>query len=1698
MNFLLLLADFCSRAQARLHLRSRWPLLLLLVSLSPSNSTMLRAQDTPGDNPTGPSGDYNGEVTTAGSYDPFTRNAKRAVTDLVVPASNGAYPLAFSRIYNSAMYLVGNEPRVLGDGGNWRHSYMWTLATAALSRTAVTAYNVAYPDGGVITFKAGRSNAPANEYSTYWRGPSGTQDRLEVTGNGVCLHKSDGGLIYFSGNMRPTMIVDPYGAVTSLSYNGSFLTQVTEPGGRWLQFGYSTYTETVYDDGDGHTLNYSWTLMTSVNASTGQSVTYTYGNVGGRTQQYQGMNGYNYVVPYKVLTNVTYNSEPKVSGSGNVQANYTYEYNGGGIPVIKNAYDPHYSGAMVGIRYQYTSTGSGLIQEEQNMGSGAKVSNFSLSSNGGVTNGVEIRGDKASNGGADITRAFHYGETTINGSPSNAKASQLTSCTDYEGNLSYLRYYEAGNANGEGNLFSTTDALGHSTSYGHERFTGKVYAMQLPDGRVRHWNWLAKDLSTAQQPYYLYQYTDERGRNTTYHRFPNTGLVSQIDYPDGSNEQFQYTPRSGPNGTYYKIGYQQTKLGAKIYYGYGSNPNNPNNVTADLLTSVTRYYDDGTGTWHSETTSFAYDAYDRLYLTTDPRGVATRTIYNARHQLVQTMHMADNTTTSCYYDDLGNCTDTVDELNHIVHTTYDEYRRPLQVATPINDGTNGNRYQTFAYDPRDYGSNSLSAATSHTRAQWSVSWQTDGKGVERIFSPNGWLKRTYAGIAASGNWMTGTVGVGGGPGFVYDYTNYSSVGQVLSYYDTQGQLSKSAYDDLCGRKTSATDPNGHVSSWTYYTANDNASYQGWLKSVTAPGSDINAGGGTGNVTKTFTGYDQMGRVTATVDPFNHTYNSGYDFSGNLLSQGDGLHNTPYGYDGLGRKVTITNPAATSKQERWTYDASGNVHTYRNYAGNTCTYAYDMRNRCTSRSWDDGTTSPVSYTYDAASRVTDINNWHANVHYTYDDAGEVLAETTTHNDTGASGTTHYARDVDGNVTGISNPGGFAPQYAYDWQGRCTGVYAGNNTFSHYTYSGNWLAGRAMGNGLCTTYNYQANGRCWDVWHRRGDLNCNPVTNGSISRHLYGFEPNGQISWFDREADSGQSGSSLENGNGDAYSYYADGSLYLHYRNLSYAGGWPYQHTNDTGDSQVDIGNPTLTNQTTDTHGNSFHYDAAGNRDAFTCHNTLQATSPAQADNRYSNWTYDNNFNTRTTNSPTNPLNPSAGWTYTYDAENRLTNASGPGGVSATFVYDGLGRLCVQNVNNTFTRFYYAGSQRVEECGYGNNVLEDYMFDAPGSDQILMRQGQYGQLWYQYDLMGNTSHLSAWNGAVVEQYLYDAYGQPSVYDAAGNARPNGSNCDNRYLFKGAAAYEWIAPMATYYARARFYLPYHGRWLQPDPIGQKGGLNIYTYCGNDPVNGADPSGLDFSRGGSAVRILGYGNSNSNTITQGPAPTGSHIPTATFDRGPFQITINAVYGQSITGWSAGIQNSIAHGTFEGIDVHGNAFARATAVNGRTPPIGASATIVFPGFGGGYNTPRFSNYDFHRLVGDGFEADRYNIPMAAYYAQQMMKFGATGINLYGYSLGGAAAIELANTLSPSSISSVVTIDPVLLFGGSLSVGSNVKSANNFFENTGGIVGLIPIPGLFGHFRGTPVSGATSIPMDGSNHLTIPYDVLGIQMSGGL
>ena len=90
------------------------------------------------------------------------------------------------------------------------------------------------------------------------------------------------------------------------------------------------------------------------------------------------------------------------------------------------------------------------------------------------------------------------------------------------------------------------------------------------------------------------------------------------------------------------------------------------------------------------------------------------------------------------------------------------------------------------------------------------------------------------------------------------------------------------------------------------------------------------------------------------------------------------------------------------------------------------------------------------------------------------------------------------------------------------------------------------------------------------------------------------------------------------------------------------------------------------------------------------------------------------------------------------------------------------------------------------------------------------------------------LSDAAGDTVQTYEYSVYGEVAVEDA---------NHPNPYMFAGV---RYDIEIGLYYNRARYYNPFTGRFLKTDPIGYGAGMNMYAYCGNNPTNFVDPSGL------------------------------------------------------------------------------------------------------------------------------------------------------------------------------------------------------------------------------------------------------------------
>jgi len=108
------------------------------------------------------------------------------------------------------------------------------------------------------------------------------------------------------------------------------------------------------------------------------------------------------------------------------------------------------------------------------------------------------------------------------------------------------------------------------------------------------------------------------------------------------------------------------------------------------------------------------------------------------------------------------------------------------------------------------------------------------------------------------------------------------------------------------------------------------------------------------------------------------------------------------------------------------------------------------------------------------------------------------------------------------------------------------------------------------------------------------------------------------------------------------------------------------------------------------------------------------------------------------------------------------------------------------------------------------------------------------YYHGDMLGTTRLMSNPSGSSIEPAAYTAFGErisaPTITAAT------------RYGYVGAWGYDQNADFPFLHVGARYYDPSSGRFLQRDPIGIKGGTNVYAYVFNRPTVGVDPTGNGF----------------------------------------------------------------------------------------------------------------------------------------------------------------------------------------------------------------------------------------------------------------
>ena len=288
--------------------------------------------------------------------------------------------------------------------------------------------------------------------------------------------------------------------------------------------------------------------------------------------------------------------------------------------------------------------------------------------------------------------------------------------------------------------------------------------------------------------------------------------------------------------------------------------------------------------------------------------------------------------------------------------------------------------------------------------------------------------------------------------------------------------------------------------------------------------------------------------------------------------------------------------------------------------------------------------------------------------------------------------------------------------------------------------------------------------------------------------------------------------------------------------------PYQKTyshDPAGNvaSLTDIGNALL----------SFTYDSTGR--------LTGATDTAAGSFGILGWTYDQNGNrqSETRNAGTLPYvysPPGSNWLYQKGTDTRPRTASGNTASSTaigSFTYDGFNRLATsQTASETTTYTYNALGERMKKIN--QNGLS-----------TVFHYGPDGELLYEQDANGNTK-VYVWlegrplaridNDAQIYYYHVDHLGTPQAmtnstgttvwkadYEPFGKATVRVNTIENNLRLPGQY---YDRETGLHYNYFRDYDSDGGRYIQADPIGIAGGLNIYEYGRSNPLTYIDPLGL------------------------------------------------------------------------------------------------------------------------------------------------------------------------------------------------------------------------------------------------------------------
>jgi len=604
------------------------------------------------------------------------------------------------------------------------------------------------------------------------------------------------------------------------------------------------------------------------------------------------------------------------------------------------------------------------------------------------------------------------------------------------------------------------------------------------------------------------------------------------------------------------------------------------------------------------------------------------------------------------------------------------------------------------------------------------------------------------------------------------------------------------------------------------------------------------------------------RTFTTTSPAGRTRSVELDDLGRPVRlAGAGIAPTTVAYDAHGRLATITTgDGPGARVITFGYDAGGRLVAATDPLQRTTGYTHDDAGRLLGIAFPDG--RAVGFAYDLAGHLTSLTPPGRPAHgFEWDTRGELVGYAPPV--LAGSGPTTYDVDGDGRLAAVVRPGEVLA-LAYDAGGRLATQTLARGGLEVAAYTRTYdAAGRletvTAPAGVALAYEYDGpfvTSRTWSgpvagTVTRGYDATLRPVSEGVGGDEIdFAYDPDGFLTAagdlaVTRDAATGLPTASALGVVGDVWTYDAFGSPATYESRANdvahYAAGYTrdalgrltamtettagvtreYAYVYDAADrlAEVHRDGMLIEEYAYDANGNRLEADAAGPSVTATydLHDRLVTRGSAS-------FTYDGSGRLAEVSDGGDTT------AYAWDAFGQLAGVVLPDGRAIEYLVDGGGRRVGKRVDGVLVQgFLWADALRpVAELDGAGNVVARFVYADGTVPAYMLKDGVAYRLVA--DATGSIRLVvDAETGTIAQRLDYDAFG-----NVTGDTNPG-------FQPFGFAGGLYDRDTGLVHLGVRDYDPETGRWTTPDPIRFAGGdPNLYAYAGNDPLNGADPTGL------------------------------------------------------------------------------------------------------------------------------------------------------------------------------------------------------------------------------------------------------------------